>query len=50
MRAVEIYRRQNAALHLVDTLRSEDVLQTPLLPDFSCVVSTLFDNDVPQSS
>lgn len=50
MRSVEVYRRQSAALHLVDTLRGEDVLQTPLLPDFSCVVSSLFDNDVPQSS
>jgi len=50
VRAVEVYRRQNAALHLVDTLRVDDVLQTPLLPEFSCVVSTLFDDDVPQTA
>jgi len=49
-RSVEVYRRANAALHLVDTLRGDDVLQTPLLPDFSCVVSSLFDNDLPRTA
>ena len=50
MRSVEVYRRANAALHLVDTLRGSDVLETPLLPNFSCVVSSLFDDDLPQAS
>jgi Uma2 family endonuclease len=49
MRSVEVYRRENAALHLVDTLRESDVLQTPLLPGFSCHVGSLFDNDAPQT-
>src|SRR5207249_12237815 len=50
MRSVEVCRRQNAALHLVDTLRDTDVLHTPLLTGFACIVSSLFDNDVPRSS
>ena len=49
MRNVEVYRRSNAALHLVDTLRDADILQTPLLPGFSCPVGSLFDNDLPQT-
>jgi Uma2 family endonuclease len=50
VREVEVYRRDNAGLHLVDKFRGDDVLQTTLLPGFSCVVSTLFDDDVPQTS
>jgi Uma2 family endonuclease len=49
MRSLEVYRRSKAALHLVDTLRGDDVLQTPLLTGFSCEVASLFDNDVPQT-
>lgn len=49
MRTVEVHRRQNAALHLMDTLRGTDAWRTPLLPGFSCVVETLFDNDLPQT-
>ena len=50
MRRVEVYRRSNAALHLIETLRESDTLQTPLLPEFSCVVGSLFDNDTPQTA
>ena len=49
MRTVEVYRRHKAALHLVDTLRANDLLQTPLLSGFSCAVESLFDNDRPQT-
>lgn len=39
---VEIYRRENAALALVATLFTEDQLTSPLLPDFTCPVNSLF--------
>ena len=42
-RAIEVYRRQNAALHLIATLNESDSLQTPLLPGFSCLIGSLFD-------
>lgn len=47
MRSIEVYRRENAALHLIDTLRGGDTLDSPLLPGFSCVVESLFDDDLP---
>src|SRR5439155_3642787 len=47
LRSVEVYRRENAALHLMATLRESDILQTPLLAGFSCEVASLFDNDLP---
>jgi Uma2 family endonuclease len=39
---IEIYRRENAVLKLVATLYKEDNLTSPLLPDFSCLVESLF--------
>ena len=42
-RRIEVYRRENAALHLIATLNESDTLQTPLLPGFSCLVGSLFD-------
>ena len=48
MRSVEVYRRENAALHLIATLRESDTLETPLLPGFSCFVDSLFDTISPQ--
>jgi Uma2 family endonuclease len=39
---LEIFRRENAELKLVATLYPEDVLQTPLLPDFKCSVADVF--------
>ena len=43
-RKVEVYRRENAALHLIATFNESDTLQTPLLQGFSCLVGSLFDN------
>ncbi len=39
---IEVYRRDNAQLHLTATLYSDDVLETPLLSGFSCTVAQLF--------
>jgi Uma2 family endonuclease len=41
-RQLLVYRRENAALQLVATLRDSEELTTPLLPGFSCRVSDLF--------
>ena len=43
-RKVEMYRRQQMALHLLATLYTTDTLTSPLLPGFACPVVTLFDN------
>ncbi len=40
-RTLEVYRRENAELRLVKTLDETDVLDTPLLPGFSCKVGKL---------
>jgi len=39
---IEVYRRDQAMLHLVATLFTEDVVTSPLLPGFSCPVARLF--------
>ena len=39
---IEVYRRDNAQLHLTATLYSKDVLESPLLPGFSCNLAQLF--------
>jgi Uma2 family endonuclease len=39
---VEIYRRQQAVLHLHATLLPADELTSPLLPGFACPVARLF--------
>jgi Uma2 family endonuclease len=41
-RYLEIYRRENAALKLQSTLYENDVLQSPHLPGFRCLVSQIF--------
>ncbi len=41
-RTLEVYRRENAELTLIRTLDEADVLETPLLPGFSCKVGELF--------
>jgi Uma2 family endonuclease len=41
-RRLDVYRRENAALHLVATLYASDTLESPLLPGFSCPVARLF--------
>jgi len=42
-RSVNVYRRHEAGLQLIETLQGSDTLQTPLLPGFSSVVTTVFD-------
>lgn len=39
---IEVFRRENAELKLVATLFSDDVLTSPLLPEFSCQVAEIF--------
>jgi Uma2 family endonuclease len=41
-RAVEVYRLQNAKLHLVSILTGDDELTTPVLPGFSCAARLVF--------
>jgi len=43
-RLVEVYQRENAVLMLNRTLMENDVLETPLLPGFSCKISRFFVN------
>ena len=40
--SVEVYCRENAVLTLVATLYRQDQLNSPVLPDFSCLVSKFF--------
>lgn len=42
LRQVEVYRREAAALQLVATLYQDDLLESPILPGFSCRVAQLF--------
>lgn len=39
---VQVYRRQQAGLHLAVTLSGQDVLTSPLLPGFACPLSYLW--------
>ncbi len=41
-RTLEVYRREDAILTLEKTLEEADILQSPLLPGFSCTISQLF--------
>jgi Uma2 family endonuclease len=41
-RAVEVHRREGAALRLAATLRDDDQLTSPLLPGFACPISQLW--------
>jgi len=41
--SLEVYRRERAALTLIATLYEGDILESPLLPGFSCQISQLFD-------
>jgi hypothetical protein len=41
-RTIEVYRREEAVLALDRTLEETDVLQSSLLPGFSCRVGQLF--------
>ncbi|MEH1969309.1 MAG: hypothetical protein V7K91_22840 [Nostoc sp.] len=37
---MEVYRREQASLKLVATLFNGDELSPPILPDFTCAMST----------
>lgn len=39
---VDIYRRDETSLNLRATVQNDELLESPLLPGFSCVVSKLF--------
>src|SRR5947208_2498365 len=41
-RLVEVYRREATDLRLVDTLVDGDAITSPLLPGFSCPISSLW--------
>jgi Uma2 family endonuclease len=41
-RSIEIYRRESAVLKVVATLYENDVLESPILPGFTCRVSQIF--------
>jgi Uma2 family endonuclease len=41
---LEVYRRANTLLTLEKTLEGNDILDSPLLPNFHCEVSRLFKN------
>ena len=41
-RRLEVYRRQEGILELEKTLNESDILQSPLLPGFSCKVGQFF--------
>ncbi|MEM7133306.1 MAG: Uma2 family endonuclease [Chloroflexota bacterium] len=43
IKQVEIYHRENGELRRTATLLKDDTLTSPLLPEFSCLVSELFD-------
>jgi Uma2 family endonuclease len=42
LESVQVYRRQGTALVLVETLAGEDVLSSPMLPDFACPLRQLW--------
>ncbi|MEW6129807.1 MAG: Uma2 family endonuclease [Acidobacteriota bacterium] len=43
-RQIEVYRRKRNHLQLITTLNDNETLTSPLLPNFSCQVSTIFDH------
>lgn len=46
LQTVQVYRRRELALQLVATLRGDDVLTSPLLPDFACPIGNLWEPPV----
>ncbi|WP_434685930.1 Uma2 family endonuclease [Pseudanabaena minima] len=40
---IQVYRRENGVLKLAMTLFATDTLTSPLLPDFSCLLSQIFE-------
>ena len=39
---IQVYRRENGVLKLAMTLFETDTLTSPLLPEFSCLISQIF--------
>jgi len=42
LKTVQVYRRENAQLQLIATLLENDVLTSPLLPNFACEIKQFF--------
>jgi Uma2 family endonuclease len=42
LQQIEVYRREQATLNLVATLFGNNVLTSPLFPEFSCLIAQLF--------
>ncbi|MBW4683675.1 MAG: Uma2 family endonuclease [Komarekiella atlantica HA4396-MV6] len=42
LQQIQVYRREQATLVLIETLFSDDNLSSPLLPEFTCDVARLF--------
>lgn len=42
-KSIQVYRRENAALVLVATLFENDDITSPLLPDFTCKLTEIFE-------
>jgi Uma2 family endonuclease len=42
-KSIQVYRRENAALVLVATLFENDAITSPLLPDFVCKLTEIFE-------
>jgi Uma2 family endonuclease len=40
---IQVYRRENGVLKLTMTLFESDTLTSPLLPDFACLISQIFE-------
>jgi Uma2 family endonuclease len=42
LQELEVYRREHGQLRLRETLLINDTITTPLLPDFSCLLTQIF--------
>ncbi len=40
---IQVYRRENGVLKLAMTLFASDILTSPLLPEFSCLIAQIFE-------
>ncbi len=43
MKSIQVYRRENAILVLIETLFENDSITSPLLPDFVCKLTEIFE-------
>lgn len=43
MKSIQVYRRENAVLVLIETLFENDSITSPLLPDFVCKLTEIFE-------